>query len=182
MGQYPQEYVDYLVYFHAERDFFECHEVLEEYWKSGQMSEYNSLWVGLIQVAVAMYHHRRGRVTGAVKMLSSALNQLRSDDLHALGVDAEQFLLILQDRLQQLQNNPQAPYSDINIPFKDESLLQLCMNQCGTKKLEWGSSSDLLDEHIIHKHTLRDRTEVIELRRIELKKRELLRQSKMNSN
>ncbi len=33
---YPNAYLDYLVYFHGHRDYFECHEVLEEYWKKDQ--------------------------------------------------------------------------------------------------------------------------------------------------
>ena len=30
---YPEAYIEYLMYFHGNRDYFECHEVLEEYWK-----------------------------------------------------------------------------------------------------------------------------------------------------
>ena len=33
MTQYPEAYTDYLCYFHGARDYFECHEVMEEYWK-----------------------------------------------------------------------------------------------------------------------------------------------------
>lgn len=35
---YPAEYLEYLVYFHADRDYFECHEILEEYWKEQGMN------------------------------------------------------------------------------------------------------------------------------------------------
>ena len=30
---YSQAYIDYLVHFHGDRDYFECHELLEEHWK-----------------------------------------------------------------------------------------------------------------------------------------------------
>ncbi|PAD68333.1 hypothetical protein CHH83_14265, partial [Bacillus sp. 7586-K] len=30
---YDQEYIDFLVHFHCDRDYFECHEILEEHWK-----------------------------------------------------------------------------------------------------------------------------------------------------
>ncbi|WP_205628902.1 DUF309 domain-containing protein, partial [Acinetobacter baumannii] len=51
---YPEALIDYLVYFHADRDFFECHEVLEDYWKSLPKEERSLFWVGLIQIAVGL--------------------------------------------------------------------------------------------------------------------------------
>jgi len=36
---YPEPYLEYLIQFHAERDYFECHEILEEYWKSAPANE-----------------------------------------------------------------------------------------------------------------------------------------------
>lgn len=51
---YPQAYIEYLEYYHGARDYFECHEVLEEYWKENPSSPLSAAWVGLIQLAVAM--------------------------------------------------------------------------------------------------------------------------------
>lgn len=51
---YPKAYIDYLVYFHGLRDYFECHEVLEEHWKKDDKAERKKYWVGLIQIAVAL--------------------------------------------------------------------------------------------------------------------------------
>jgi predicted metal-dependent hydrolase len=31
---YPQAYVAYLAEFYGSRNFFECHEIMEEYWNS----------------------------------------------------------------------------------------------------------------------------------------------------
>lgn len=30
---YPTAYIKYLFHFHTDRDYFECHELLEEHWK-----------------------------------------------------------------------------------------------------------------------------------------------------
>lgn len=30
---YPPEYIEFLYHFHCDRDYFECHEILEELWK-----------------------------------------------------------------------------------------------------------------------------------------------------
>ena len=48
---YPEAYIDFLVHFHGDRDWFECHERLEEYWKEHPDDPKSDTWVGLIQVA-----------------------------------------------------------------------------------------------------------------------------------
>jgi predicted metal-dependent hydrolase len=175
MNSYPKEYMEYLVYFHADRDYFECHEVLEEYWKLDPKSKWNKAWVGLIQVAVAMYHHRRNNINGAKKMLSSAIVNLSEQDLYSLGIDALVFHQILNDRLKQLTEKPQESFEDVNIPLKDKQLLNLCMDQCTEQQIDWAKPSDLLNEALIHKHSLRDRTEVIQKRLSEKERKQLLR-------
>ena len=115
-AMYPKEYIDYLVYFHTDRDFFECHEILEEYWKKDKTSELNQAWVGLIQVAVGLYHHRRNNIRGARKMISSAIANLSIQDLTALGINGVKFHHMLKERLDLLANET-APYTDMDIPI-----------------------------------------------------------------
>lgn len=31
---YPTEYIQFLIHFHGDYDYFECHEILEGYWKT----------------------------------------------------------------------------------------------------------------------------------------------------
>ncbi|NDI34498.1 DUF309 domain-containing protein [Chengkuizengella sediminis] len=162
--QYPQEYIDYLIYFHAERDYFECHEILEEYWKEKERPELDEAWVGLIQVAVSLYHQRRNNINGAVKMMRSAITNLNAKDLHILGINAEAFINQLEERLKELTSTKLINYSDLNIPLKDDKLMERCKQICKEENLSWQSPSDLLHKELIHKHTLRDRTEVIKTR------------------
>ena len=70
---YPEDYLSFLVHFHGTRDYFECHEILEEYWKETAPKERDSHWVGLIQIAVALYHERRGNKQGATRTLTKAI-------------------------------------------------------------------------------------------------------------
>jgi len=163
MLSYPQAYIDYLVYFHALRDYFECHEVLEEYWKEHPGDPLARAYVGCIQVAVSLYHQRRGNRAGAVKMLRSALNQLTDSDLHKLGIDATGYRDLLTKRLEQLTDSDY-PYEDLNIPLNDPGLIAACLKHCAAQQLTWQSSSNLADTYLIHKHTLRDRGPVIQER------------------
>ncbi|QGQ96745.1 DUF309 domain-containing protein [Paenibacillus psychroresistens] len=175
MPRYPEPYIEYLIYLHVERDFFECHEVLEEYWKSVPNSPLRQAWHGLIQIAVALYHQRRGNIAGARKMLESAIHNISEDHMEQLGLQVDAFSQVLSDRLEQLKQSPQAVFEDLNFPIADNELLLLCQSHPLAANKLWLSRSDLLDTGLIHKHTLRDRSEVIETRQ---KQYELRKQSR----
>lgn len=165
MLQYPEPYIEYLIYLHMERDFFECHEVLEEYWKSVPKSPLRQAWHGLIQIAVALYHQRRGNINGAIKMLGSAIQNLSKEHIKLLGLQVAEFSELLAARLEQLNQNPNATFIDFNFPFADPDLVALCQNHPLASNKIWLSQSDLQNPNLIHKHTLRDRSEVIEARK-----------------
>jgi predicted metal-dependent hydrolase len=156
---YPQAYIEYLVNYHGLRDYFECHEVLEEYWKEHPDSPFRVTWVGLIQLAVAMYHHRRGNWKGAVKMLTSAIRLLDEDNLGQLGIDAVQLKLLMKDRLFKLEQNTPLVFQDMNIPFSDSALEE--------QVTKIRTDDVVIDPYILNKHTLRDRSEVIRTRQAE---------------
>lgn len=166
MNVYPEAYLDYLVHFHGDRDYFECHEILEEYWKEHPTDVYHQTWVGFIQVAVSLYHHRRGNVLGARKMMHSAITNLNPQHMTQLGIDTEAFLHELRERLHQLDNPAEPPYLDLNIPLADSELLATCKARCTQLQRVWGNPSPM-DEELIHRHTLRDRSDVIRLRQLE---------------
>lgn len=171
VGVYPKAYVEYLVHFHADRDWFECHEILEEYWKEHPQDPKSKTWVGLIQVAVAMYHHRRGNRRGAVKMLSASLLNVDDGHLQTLGIDASSFRCEAGQRLELLSSDEPIPFADMDLPLADGGLLELCSVACAERGLVWGLPSDLSNRYLIHKHTLRDRSDVIEARRREAERR-----------
>lgn len=177
---YPQEYVDYLIHFHGTRDYFECHEIMEEYWKEQPPKSRNKVWAGLIQIAVSMYHHRRGNFPGAHKMLGSAIRMLsdtaQSTQLKELGLDVPELLCLLSKRLKEIEQRK--PYTAINFPICDQQLLQECGTICARSGLVWGATDDTTNEALVHKHTLRDRSDVIEERLKEWRRKQEVRVNK----
>jgi predicted metal-dependent hydrolase len=168
---YPKAYIDYLVYFHGPRDYFECHEVLEEYWKEDDVECRKPHWVGLIQIAVSMYHHRLGNFTGAKRLLKRAIWTIEQEkeEIERLSIDVEVLLQMLKQRYIQLEK--EEPYTSMNLPISDKKLLTTCQSICRGKQWDWGEPSNLSDEFLIRKHSLRDRSEVILERERQQKKR-----------
>ncbi|WP_281887110.1 DUF309 domain-containing protein [Paenibacillus sp. YYML68] len=167
MVLYPEALIRYYRYFHIDRDYFECHEVLEEYWKEHPDDPNKEAYVTLIQVAVASYHERRGNKAGAVKMFRSALSRLQTANLGPLGLDTEALKQLLESRLEGLTSiGIQAAteaFQDLNLPLVDDALLRQCQLHLDDIA-RWGRSSDHSDSYLLNKHTLRDRSEVIEER------------------
>ncbi|MDP4162503.1 MAG: DUF309 domain-containing protein [Bacillota bacterium] len=161
---YPKEYIDYLIQFHAERDYFECHEILEEYWKKEDPSNKNSIWVALILLAVSAYHHRRGNFSGAMRTLlkAKAIFLRNQSQVQILGLDTLQLFTLLDDRCSQIKQNND--FTNFPLPISDAQLLELCNYECKKRELTWNNGSSTTEHDIIHRHITRDRTSVIKER------------------
>ena len=168
---YPNEYIQYLIEFHGRRDYFECHEILEEYWKEHPPLSRDSVWVGLIQVAVGLYHYRRGNLAGAARTLVKAkqIIILRSKETTALGLDVPKLAELLDDYIKRIHMN--IPYESPMLPIADLRLSSFCERECKHQGLVWGSQSNLSDSQLVHRHTKRDRSDVIEERNKQLQMR-----------
>ncbi|MCD1259100.1 DUF309 domain-containing protein [Paenibacillus athensensis] len=124
MPTYDRLYVEFLYYFNEARDYFECHEVMEELWlEEGR----NPLYQGLLQIAVGLYHHANGNVSGSLKLFTAGLEKLEPHRPVALGIDLGR---LLDDshryvqRLLRIAEEPFAPY-DLDIAVLDEGLAEL---------------------------------------------------------
>jgi predicted metal-dependent hydrolase len=161
---YPKEYLQFLVHFHGDRDYFECHEILEDYWKRTDTGNKESIWVGLILLAVSAYHHRRGNFIGAKRTLEKARNIFSAQEgaLTGLGLDGPLLQSLLKGRLEVLQSGES--YQSFNLPISDPVLLELCIKNCEKEGFSWGNVSDMTNASLVHRHKLRDRTSVIEER------------------
>ncbi|MFS0556505.1 DUF309 domain-containing protein [Brevibacillus sp. 179-C9.3 HS] len=177
---YPQPYLDYLIQFHVERDYFECHEILEEYWKSAPPQERQPVWVGLIQIAVALYHQRRGNQPGAIKMLTSATSIIKKHhrDIQKLGLDSAQLASMLEERLMEMHNGK--PYRSLSLPMSEATLKQAYQEACSRLNHPENRESDMQDSYLLNKHTLRDRSDVLSLRLQQLQMREARRNNDSN--
>ncbi|BAU28619.1 hypothetical protein DFP93_105147 [Aneurinibacillus soli] len=173
----PKALLDYLVYFHAERDYFECHEVLEEYWKSLSSEQNRDVWVGLIQIAVGLYHQRRGNITGAKKILAASLTRLTPAELDWLGFAGDLLRDAIIERLHDIEAG--LPYADLNLPLRPKLAAQ-CEMQCAMEGRHWLSPTNFADPFLIHKHKLRDRSAVIAERERRLSERTPNNQSRID--
>ncbi|TYR82540.1 DUF309 domain-containing protein [Priestia megaterium] len=169
---YPQAYINYLVHFHGDRDYFECHEVLEEHWKSAEKEKRELVWVGLIQIAVSLYHHRRGNLIGAERTMNKAIAILDKQQTHLsnLGLDPATLLELLHTHLRLIKKK--CDYSSFNLPINDVQLVNLCKGHPLMKQFVWLSPSDLQNEAIINRHKLRDRSDIIAERAYQLQKKQ----------
>ncbi|RUT27923.1 DUF309 domain-containing protein [Paenibacillus zeisoli] len=119
--KYDPLYVAYLIYFNRDRDFFECHEVLEELWLARNREP---LYKGLLQVAVGLFHFRRGNIKGSYKMLQSAADKLRSYPDDSLGIDLGKVKEDVKQMVGKLDphSGEPTPYYDITIQIIDSKL------------------------------------------------------------
>jgi uncharacterized protein len=59
-----------------DEEFFACHEVLEALWNRQSEPE-KQFTQGIIQIAVGLYHARRGNLVGANKLIPRGLERIR---------------------------------------------------------------------------------------------------------
>jgi uncharacterized protein len=166
---YPAQYIEFLAHFNGDRDYFECHEILEEYWKEFSDRSKDSIWVGFILLAVSRYHHRRKNFNGAKRTLEKAIKifSLHERELFQMGLDMDIFYPMLSKLLEYA--NKEERYASVTLPISDPALLEACIKECQNKGFNWGKESNLEDVSIINRHKLRDRTNVIEERMEALK-------------
>ena len=104
---YDPLYIRFLYHFNVDRDYFECHEVMEE----------------LLQVAVALYHHRNGNVSGAVKLFTGALEKLEPRREADIGIDMRDLLARSRAYLDALlKDREQMPFRPFDMVITDPKL------------------------------------------------------------
>ena len=74
------------------RDFFECHEVIEELWLETKPDPYSDLYKGVIQAASALHQWKRGYLGGAHRLFLSSVKYLEPYEPAALGLDVAKLL------------------------------------------------------------------------------------------
>jgi predicted metal-dependent hydrolase len=124
MQAYEQLYVDFIYYFNIERDYFECHEVMEELWLEEGRAP---LYQGLLQIAVGLYHHWNGNVGGSIKLFSQGIDKLQHFPSPMLGIDLAKIVEESRIYVQKLLNIAVEPFEfyDLNIDLVDPELVVL---------------------------------------------------------
>lgn len=70
------------------REFFECHEYLEDAWRE-ESRRLRYLYQGILQVGVGLYHQQNGNWRGATGVLRNGIGRLREFEPETLGIDVE---------------------------------------------------------------------------------------------
>lgn len=120
-ASYDPLYVAFLAYFLTFRDYFECHEVMEQLWlEEGR----DPLYQGLLQVAVGLYHHRNGNEEGGIKLLTAAVQKLEGRPPVVLGIRLDRLVEDAKARLAALERRGDSPvpFRDVDIDIVDPAL------------------------------------------------------------
>lgn len=117
---YDRLYVAFIKLFNEERDYYACHDVMEELWlEEGR----KPLYQGLLQVAVGLHHWHNGNNSGAVKLWEAALQKLDSYADLELGIRLD---LIRHDTLRLLKalrtSEGAVPLEHLTITIEDSEL------------------------------------------------------------
>ena len=151
-------FLNFIVYFNRNQDYFECHEVLEEYWKS--MDDYSKEHplTAFILLATGLYHWRRGNIDGAYRTLEKAEKRMldfsKFDVRYTESIDYEQLVHDTASAVSKVRKGE--PFSSFPILLPSESL-QRSVQETESSMVLLPAGSDA----VIHKHMLRDRSDIL---------------------
>lgn len=101
---WPKEYAQFWRLW-AQAEYFECHEVLEEVWRSETDIERKRFLQGLIHCAVALVHVERQNRTGAEAQLAKArakLQDTKAEFFTGSGHDCGALLKFVERQIEKL--------------------------------------------------------------------------------
>ena len=148
-------FVQFMVYFNDNQDYFECHEVLEEYWKSIPASDKNHPLAAYILLATGMYHWRRGNFAGAIRTLRKVDKKLPTFSAdYTEEIDFQQLVAHVHYTVERVEK--ELPFESFSFTIISPTLrAQIELAQHSMILLPFSS------EAIIHKHMLRDRSDIL---------------------
>lgn len=152
MTDYPTEYIEFLIEFHTSRDYFRCHDLLEELWRDVSLSlAKDHVYVGLLQIAVSMYHWRRGNERGAQLLIEGSIEKLQGKraELELLGIQFHECLALIHQLAAAIERGEQ--YHSPNLPLS-EALNEALRISCEENNQCWQATSNLEDEFLVHRH------------------------------
>nr|WP_153732181.1 DUF309 domain-containing protein [Sporosarcina obsidiansis] len=162
---YHPLFLQFIVYFNDNQDYFECHEVLEEYWKMQNNFSKEHPLTGFILMATGLYHWRRGNVTGATRSLKKALLRFQQIpvqyNVYKEEVNIDQIIEHVKKSLDYIQSD--TCFTSFLLPISSSLENESSKTKQSITLLPKNSES------VIHKHMQRDRSDIL-LQREEKKK------------
>ncbi|TSI10083.1 DUF309 domain-containing protein [Lysinibacillus sp. BW-2-10] len=157
-------FVDYCTYFNGNQDYFECHEVLEEYWKECAPGDKNHPLVGYVQLATGMYHWRRNNKNGARKILKKALNNFSKNESSPFFafIDYAKLYRDCENCIASIEKD--MPFQPIKLSITNKELSTIVNEKIKELPI-------LSTEYLLHKHMLRDRSDILKARDEKIRRR-----------
>jgi len=143
--------IDFLIEFHAVRDYYESQKIMEQIWREADLSKNNSVWLALLQLAVGNYHYRRNNVVGAEILLTKSYEKIskNSIELTSLGIIASDLLPQVSDQMDRIKKG--LPYRSINLPLTRELLIK-ALTKTKERKLNFYNQSNMRDSQLLNRH------------------------------
>lgn len=121
---YSHLYLLFIYYFNYKRDYYECHDVLEELWLEEQRDKFLQ---GLLQVAVGLYHFRWNNVKGSILLFEGAVEKLQPYPDVKAGINLKKLKQEAEEYLRKLVNFEKEPFSfyDLTLEIVDSELQEM---------------------------------------------------------
>ncbi|MDJ1178279.1 DUF309 domain-containing protein [Roseofilum sp. BLCC_M91] len=112
-NQLPPEFWHGIQQFN-QQEFYACHDTLEALWLEASEPE-RTLYQGILQIAVAIYHLGNQNLRGAMILLGEGISRLSRYQPEYAGLDIRQLLLKSKTLLTQLQTDSLNPPDRLDI-------------------------------------------------------------------
>lgn len=141
----PLLFHQFVYYFHTKRDYFECHEFMEEAWKNKPTFTKSDIEVAFILFATSEYHYRRNNIIGAQRCLKKSIQlfETHANTLTQLEI-LDTFIHELNDRLANMTYNTYIPFE---IPISTA-----CEFKIKKQYPDYAIQKNPITENIINKH------------------------------
>ena len=85
-----------------QQEFYTCHDTLEALWMEANEPQ-RSFYQGILQIAVAFYHHGNRNLRGAIVLLGEGIGRLSRYQPEYAGIEVTKLLADCQEILKTLQ-------------------------------------------------------------------------------
>jgi uncharacterized protein len=150
-----KRWTQYLYEFHVTRDYYRCHDFLEEWWfELGNPQDH--LLMAFIQLAVAQYHWRADNLKGAQILYEKSLRifKMNFDKIHEYGINANRLI----QQMEEAKKNVELldTFYEYNLPIMDDLLISKLTQLANQSKLMLYAPSDMSDLKLVYHHKYKD--------------------------
>ncbi len=110
--------IKFMKEFHITRDYFECHEILEEVWiEDTNCNTKDHPAIILLQIAVGALHWQRKNYSGAKKLFEGVLENMDvvKEEINNLDIPFEELKSLVKEKLELI--NQKKEYEEFNLPM-----------------------------------------------------------------